>query len=91
VGAGLKWDKEFAWNALMWEARLEMAMEGRRFFDLVRWGIAAKTLNSYLEAEKKRRSWLNVAVFTSGRDEYLPIPQAQMNWSRGVYKQNPGY
>lgn len=90
-GAGVKWDKEFAWNALMWEVRLEMAMEGRRFFDLVRWGIAAKTLNAYLDVEKKRRPWLNVAKFTPGRDEYLPIPQAQINWSRGVYKQNPGY
>ncbi|MDQ6479433.1 RagB/SusD family nutrient uptake outer membrane protein [Dyadobacter sp. LHD-138] len=91
IGADVKWDKEFAWNALMWEARLEMAMEGRRFFDLVRWGLAAKTLNGYLDAEKKRRPWLEVAKFTAGRDEYLPIPQAQMNWSRGVYKQNPGY
>lgn len=91
VGPNVKWDKEFAWNALMWEARLEMAMEGRRFFDLVRWGIAAKTLNGYLDMEKKRRPWLEVAKFTLGRDEYLPIPQAQMNWSRGLYKQNPGY
>lgn len=91
VGPNVKWDKTFAWNALMWEARLEMAMEGRRFFDLVRWGIAEKTLNGYLNMEKKRRPWLEVAKFTTGRDEYLPIPQAQMNWSRGVYKQNPGY
>jgi hypothetical protein len=91
VGGNVTWDKEFAWKALMWEARLEMAMEGRRFFDLVRWGIAAKTLNEYLDTEKKRRPWLDVAKFTAGRDEYLPIPQAQMNWSRGVYKQNIGY
>lgn len=69
----------------------EMAMEGRRFFDLVRWGIAEPYLNEYLKKEKQRRPWLEVAKFTSGRDEYLPIPQNQMNFSRGVYKQSIGY
>jgi starch-binding outer membrane protein, SusD/RagB family len=66
-------------------------MEGRRFFDLVRWGIAGQVMNAHFEKERLRRSWLSVARFTAGRDEYLPIPQAQMNWSRGMYKQNPGY
>lgn len=90
-GVNCTWTRDFAWNALVWEDRLEMAMEGRRFYDLVRWGMAEKVMNSYFDKESKRRSWLNVAHFTSGRDEYLPIPQAQMNWSRGLYKQNAGY
>ncbi len=34
---------------------------------------------------------MNNAVFVAGRDEYKPIPQNQMNWSMGVYTQNPGY
>ena len=55
------------------------------------WGIAAEVMNAHFAKEKQRRSWLNIAFFTAGRDEYLPIPQAQINWSRGVYKQNPGY
>lgn len=90
-GVNCTWDQEFAWEALVWENRLEMAMEGRRFYDLVRWGITAEVMNSYFEKESQRRSWLNVAYFTEGRDEYLPIPQAQINWSRGVYKQNIGF
>jgi hypothetical protein len=90
-GVNCNWDRDFAWEALMWENRLEMAMEGRRFYDLVRWGIAAEVMNAYFEKESQRRSWLNVAFFTQGRDEYLPIPQAQINWSRGVYKQNIGF
>lgn len=90
-GVNCTWDRDFAWNALVWENRLEMAMEGRRFFDLVRWGIAAEVMNQHFQKERERRSWLNVAFFTAGRDEYLPIPQAQMNWSQGVYKQNRGY
>lgn len=90
-GDNINWTKENAWEAFMWEKRLEFAMEGRRFYDLVRWGIAAETMNAYFEKEKNRRYWMNVAFFTKGRDEFLPIPQAQMNWSQGVYKQNPGY
>lgn len=90
-GVNCTWTRDFAWNALVWENRLEMAMEGRRFYDLVRWGIAEKVMNAYFDKESQRRSWLNVAHFSAGRDEYLPIPQAQMNWSRGVYKQNVGY
>lgn len=90
-GVNCTWDQDFAWEALVWENRLEMAMEGRRFYDLVRWGIGAEVMNTYFEKEGQRRSWLNVAYFTEGRDEYLPIPQAQINWSRGVYKQNIGF
>lgn len=90
-GVNINWDQNTAWEALVWENRLEMAMEGRRFYDLVRWGIAAEVMNAYFEKESQRRQWLDVAYFTAGRDEYLPIPQAQMNWSQGVYKQNPGY
>ncbi|MEJ7682763.1 MAG: RagB/SusD family nutrient uptake outer membrane protein [Segetibacter sp.] len=90
-GVNCTWTRDFAWNALVWEDRLEMAMEGRRFYDLVRWGMAEKVMNAYFDKESQRRSWLNVAHFTAGSDEYLPIPQAQMNWSRGGYKQNTGY
>ncbi len=85
------WTKDFAWKALMWERRLEFATEGSRFFDLVRWGIAAQTLNEYLEKEKVRRPFLSTARFTAGRDEYLPIPQAEITFTNGLYKQNPGY
>lgn len=90
-GVNCVWDHNFAWKALIWENRLEMAMEGRRFYDLVRWGIAEEVMNAYFAKESQRRSWLKVGHFTAGRDEYLPIPQAQMNWSRGVYRQNIGY
>lgn len=90
-GVNITWTKENAWKALIWENRLEMAMEGRRFYDLVRWGIVEEVMNTHFEKERQRRSWLNVARFNAGRDEYLPIPQAQMNWGQGVYKQNAGY
>jgi hypothetical protein len=85
------WTQDYARNALQWERRLEFATEGERFFDLVRWGIAATTLNDYITIEKGRRTFLATAKFTAGRDEYLPIPQSEITFTNGLYKQNPGY
>lgn len=85
------WTQAYARTALQWERRMEFATEGDRFFDLVRWGIAAPTLNAYIAVEKTRRTFLSTAVFTAGRDEYLPIPQSEITFTNGLYKQNPGY
>lgn len=91
-GVNVNWTKEFAWKALMFENRLEFAMEGVRWYDLVRWGIAESVLNAYFEKEYPRgRTWMRDARFVAGRDEYMPIPQPQMNYSFGAYTQNPGY
>jgi starch-binding outer membrane protein, SusD/RagB family len=85
------WTQAYARTALQWERRLEFATEGDRFFDLVRWGIAEPVLNAYIEVEKTRRTFLATAKFTAGRDEYLPIPQSEITFTNGLYKQNPGY
>jgi starch-binding outer membrane protein, SusD/RagB family len=85
------WTQAYARTALQWERRLEFATEGARFFDLVRWGIAEPTLNAYINIEKIRRPFLATAKFTAGRDEYLPIPQSEITFTNGLYKQNPGY
>ncbi|MFD1820593.1 Starch-binding associating with outer membrane [Pseudarcicella hirudinis] len=85
------WTQSYARSALRWERRLEFATESPRFFDLVRWGIAAETLNAYLDIEKVRRPFLSTAKFTAGRDEYLPIPQREISFTKGLYKQNPGF
>ena len=41
----LYWTKERARMAVRMERRLELAMEGQRWFDLVRWGTAVTTVN----------------------------------------------
>ncbi|RKO72426.1 RagB/SusD family nutrient uptake outer membrane protein [Sphingobacterium puteale] len=90
-GDNIIWNEENARKALRWERRLELAMENGRFFDLVRWGIADQTMNAYYETEKSRRSYYAVAHFTADKNEYLPIPEAQIRLSKYLYKQNPGY
>ena len=84
------WTQDYARRALRTEMRLEKAMEGERFFDLVRWGIAKETMNNYFAAEKDNRIYYQNATFETG-EEYFPVPVAQYNFSGGIYVQNPGY
>ncbi len=90
-GQNCTWTQDFARQALRWERRLEFAMEGSRFFDLVRWGIADEVMNTYYAGEKSKRAYYNDAYFDRNKEEYCPIPLAQINFSQGVYHQNPGY
>lgn len=85
------WTQAYARKALRFEMRLETAMEGERFFDLVRWGIADTVMNGYFAREKQSRAYYVNAKFTKGKDEYLPITVQQYNLSNGAYTQNPGY
>lgn len=103
--AGAFANKAYAINAVRWERRLELALEGFRFFDLQRWDKdrqfpqdMAALLNAYATVEKTRPSLFSVnkdAVFHKGVNEIYPIPQAQMDISNaGGAKnliQNPGY
>lgn len=82
--------KEEARKAVHFERKLELAMEGHRFFDLVRWGEAESTLNKYIQYEKKIAPYLSSAVFQP-TDTVFPIPQRQIILSGNVLQQNPGY
>jgi hypothetical protein len=82
------------------ERRLELAMEGQRFFDLRRWNAAEATLNGYINgvaggAEKLRRLQLASAAQFSARHALFPIPAIQISLSKGGtgpgLTQNPGW
>lgn len=86
--------KEEALEAIRFENKLELAMEGHRIFDLVRWGVAETEMNSYVSVESRKRIYLKGAVFQI-TDEYYPIPQTEIQNSylngKPTLKQNPGY
>ncbi|MFT3935848.1 MAG: RagB/SusD family nutrient uptake outer membrane protein [Chitinophagaceae bacterium] len=85
-------DQNTARNAVRFERRLELALEGHRFFDLVRWGIAGDYINKYVNAEKTRlpNNFGGLINFTVGKNEYFPIPQIEIDLNPNM-KQNPGY
>ena len=85
------WTQDYAREAVRFETRLETAMEGERYFDLVRWGIAENVMTKYFDVEKTKRVYYKISKFRKNRDEYLPISKPQYNFSHGLYKQNPGY
>ena len=84
------WTQDYARKALRTEMRLEKALEGERYFDLVRWGVAKEVMTAYFNAEKDTRIYYRDATFETG-EEYYPIPVQQYNFSKGLYTQNPGY
>ena len=84
------YSKEDAVRIVKMERRLEFGMECERFFDLVRWGDASTVLNKYYAEEIDNCAIYREAKFTANKDEYLPIPFAQISASNGHYTQNIG-
>jgi hypothetical protein len=81
----LAWTKDYARLAVRMERRLELAMEGNRWFDLLRWGTAVSTINKYMQEEAALRPYYAGASISE--DElYLPIPISQIENSNGLYK-----
>jgi len=92
----------WALAAVMCERQLEFGMEGQRFFDLQRQdgatggplgaGYMAGVLNTYYKSDTRiANPVLSSAKFTTGRDEFYPIPQQEIQAENGQLKQNPNY
>ncbi len=67
---------------LLLERRVELAFENHRFFDLLRFDRAESVLSEF--------STTNSLGYSSS-DLLLPIPQREINLSKGLMSQNPGY
>jgi hypothetical protein len=77
--------------AVRLERLLELGLEGHRFFDLVRWGIADNNLNAYYAYESsfpyQTGGMLDPKpTFSAPSDNYYPIPQQQIDLSNGFIK-----
>lgn len=62
-------------SLILKERRVELALEGHRFWDLVRTGKAATVLEPL--------------GFQAGKHELLPIPQSEMDLTQNKWQQNP--
>ena len=84
-------------QVLQSERRFELAFEGERWFDLLRWHKAAAALaaengvtvrNNNVEESKDMS---NIAQRVEATGGFLQIPQSQIDLSNGVLKQNKGW
>jgi hypothetical protein len=69
--------KEVLRTAILHERRVELALEGHRFWDLIRTGRAVAELGPL--------------GFVAGKHELLPIPQNEIDLAQGTLAQNPGW
>jgi hypothetical protein len=74
-------------KAVRFETRLEFAMEGHRFFDLVRWGIAAETLNAYNAVESTKRVYKKGGVFVKVNMSFSQFLKRQLTALRRMVNQ----
>jgi hypothetical protein len=77
-------------SAIRHERRVELAMEGHRWFDLCRWGIAKETMDAYIAGESAEVR-AEFGVFQKGKHELMPIPSEERQLANGKLEQNPGY
>ena len=81
-------DQAFARKAVRFERKLELGMEGHRYFDLQRWGNVVAELNRVLTYEKTQRASLYGSATVGPEDVTFPIPQTQIDITNGKLKQN---
>jgi hypothetical protein len=92
-------DQAYARDAVRTERRLELAMEGERFFDLKRWDVMPQVMNAYLAKESTRRAFLAAALAVDAKYNRYPIPITQIELSQVASTdsvenrllQNPGW
>ena len=75
------------------ERRYELAFEGVRYYDLLRWGDAEKEINKIVDVPARTMN-VPMKVTVKFRPEtggFLPIPENEILLSNGILEQNPGW
>ncbi|MBN2262591.1 MAG: RagB/SusD family nutrient uptake outer membrane protein [Prolixibacteraceae bacterium] len=70
---------------IMNERRIEFSSEGKRFYDIVRWGIADDLLNAKPTIDGFPRE------FVVGKHEFHPVPQREVTLTNGQTEQYEGW
>ncbi|GMN07660.1 RagB/SusD family nutrient uptake outer membrane protein [Croceitalea sp. MTPC5] len=85
-------DANFARDAVRFERRVELGMEGHRLFDLRRWGVSSQVLTEYYSNEGRAIPPFGASVNPyDTRQDLCPIPLDALGLSGGTLTQNPGY
>lgn len=79
------WTQDYARKAVRMERRLELAMEGQRWFDLCRWGNVVEVMNQYYTTESSLRSYYKGASLTDD-EVYFPTPIDEVRTADGLYE-----
>lgn len=66
------------------ERRVETAFEGRRYFDLKRWGMLKERTDFYNEYERKDNSALQKRIFEEPKHNVWPIPQSELDVNKAL-------
>jgi hypothetical protein len=85
-------DADLARRAVRFERKLELGMEGHRFYDLVRWNTIKEEMDRYFALDGQLlQAQLGGATFTD-KHKILPIPQGQIDLlGPDVLLQNDGF
>jgi starch-binding outer membrane protein, SusD/RagB family len=87
-------NKEDARKAVRFERRMELGMEGYRFYDLVRWGDDVNEVSRYLKYDQALLPGAFGGATYLAKHAILPIPQGEIdlaNKTEIILKQNDGY
>lgn len=75
------------------ERSYELAFEGLRYYDLMRWGELKSALESVknIDVTNAGKAAKYSKVYKEATNGFMPIPESQVNLSNGKLKQNPGW
>ncbi len=80
---------------ILWERRLELSLEGIRYFDVIRQGMQFAS-EEFTVIGLRGPDYIDDQVvfdhtFNTATKGFLPIPQSEIDLSGGLFQQNTGY